>query len=510
MNKIVLKHSRIEINDYNPGDSSYIEFLFSLYDPVRFQRFPKAVEYDPDRQLLMLPRGMSIETVKRNFRSEPFVDTKCDQFVDTDPVPIKYLPKDARQIELLKFLTGSDKYAYTLKKSQIAVYSTTGSGKTFVTVAAMCMQGSRFVIITSSINWLLQWKEKILEYTPLTEDQICLVNGTPAINKLLARDNPLQFQCFLISHATLQSYATHHEDGWYAVDTLFKFLMCSTKVFDEAHLYFDSMCHIDFHTNTRKTIYLTATPIRSNNDENTIYQEYFRTIPSLTLFDEDIDPHVNYLALMYYSHMTAYEIAQFSTGQYKFDRFTYIKFLIRKPTFRKLTTILIDYTFKINGKVLIYVGRNEDAAELAQYIVSEFPFLEPCIGIFNSDITDKEARQAMLMKKFIITTIKSCGTAIDISDLAVTIVLAEPFKSPVITRQSLGRCRADNTLYIDCVDMSCYRTKRYYNQKKPIFSKYAKSIKETILDDRTIDARYQQIKEYYASHQILTLPVFKS
>ena len=509
MAKIVLKHSRIEINDYYPGDSAHIEYLFSLYDAVRFTRYPKAVEYDHERHVLILPRGMSIETVKRCFLSEPEVDTKCDPFINTDPVPIKYLTKDDRQLELLKFLIGVDQYEYTQRKSQIAVNSTTGSGKTFVTVAAMCIQGSRFIIITSSINWLTQWKEKILEYTPLTEDKIFMVSGTPAINKLYARDNPLQYQCFLISHATLQSYATHHKDGWYAVDELFKYLRCSTKVFDEAHLYFDSMCHIDFHSNIRKTIYLTATPIRSDKDEDIIYQEYFKTVPSLTLFDENVDPHVNYLAMMYYSHMTAMEINAFSVGQYKFDRFSYIKFLTQKPNFLKLTSILVDMTFKMNGKVLIYVGRNDDAAVLAEYIVNEFPFLKNCIGIYNSEIADKEAKRAMLMKKYIITTLKSCGAAQDIPELAVTIVLAEPFKSPVIARQSLGRCRADNTLYIDCIDLSCFRTKKYYAKKKPVFMQYAKSVREVVLDDQMINDKYNQIHDFYLMHKVLTVPVFK-
>ena len=31
----------------------------------------------------------------------------------------------------------------------------------------------------------------------------------------------------------------------------------------------------------KKTIYLTATPERSNNDENNIYQLYFKNIPSI-------------------------------------------------------------------------------------------------------------------------------------------------------------------------------------------------------------------------------------
>ena len=101
------------------------------------------------------------------------------------------------------------------------------------------------------------------------------------------------------------------------------------------------------------------------------------------------------------------------------------------------------------------------------------------------------------MKKFILSTTKSCGAASDIADLAVTIVLAEPFKSSVTARQTLGRCRADNTLYIDCVDFSCYRTREYYQKKKVVFNMYAKSCKEVFLDTDVLEQRYQNAKANY-------------
>ena len=504
--KIVLKHSRIEINNYELGDFPRLEYLYSVFDPIYHQSFPKGIEYNQDTKKLILPRGMDINMLKNGFMYEPFVDKKCDEFVNGDPLPIKYLTKDARQLEILKFILGEEKYFYTKSKSQIAINSTTGSGKTFITVAGICFTGARAIIITSSTNWLQQWKEKILEYTSLKEKDIYMVIGKPALDKLIARNNPLEYQIFLASHSTLRSYGDKF--GWYKVDELFKYLQCSMKIFDEAHLYFDNMAKIDFHSNTKKTLYLTATPARSNKEEDIIYQEYFRNVPSIELFDENTDPHVNYVGLLFNSHPSPYDIRNFSKGQFNFDRNIYTSYLVDRPNFRKLVTIIINMTLHISGKILIYIGTNDAIINVYNYILSEFPFLNGSIGIYTS-IIDKQEKANALKKKFILSTTKSCGAASDIADLACTVVLAEPFKSHVLARQTLGRCRADNTLYIDCVDISCYRTKMYYNKKKPVFMQYAKSCKEVFMDDDQLENKFQQVHSIYKEKKLMTLPIFK-
>lgn len=506
--KITLKHSRIEIADYNPGDSSYLEYLFSHFDPIRHQRYPKCIEYDNVLKTLILPRGIAISTLKRAFKAEPFVDMNCDAYIDTPPLVIKYMVKDDRQEAILRFLVGMPPYEYTLSKSQLAVNSTTGSGKTFVTVAAMCIQGSRIVIITSSINWLNQWKEKILEYTLLDPSQIYMITGRSSIEKLFVRDTFLNYQVFLASHSTLQSFAVNNPKGWYAVDELFQKLQCSTKIFDEAHLYLDNMAHIDYHSNVKKTIYLTATPARSDKEENAIYQTYFQNIPSISLFDENTDPHVNYIGMLFYSHPSPHQVQAFSTGQFKFDRHVYTDYLVNNPNFLNLVLVIVDMCLRINGKVLMYIGKNSAIAQIRDHIIANFPFLANCIGIYNSEITDKAIRRQMLMKKFILSTTKSCGAASDIDDLAVTVVLAEPFHSAVIAQQTLGRCRKPDTLYIDCIDLSVYRTRQYYKDKQPIFMRFAKSCQEMMMSDELIARESERIRLFYGARQMMTLPVF--
>jgi hypothetical protein len=92
-------------------------------------------------------------------------------------------------------------------------------------------------------------------------------------------------------------------------------------------------------------------------------------------------------------------------------------------------------TLPINGKVLIYIGTNDAIAKVYNHIMSEFDFLDGHVGIYTG-ITDPSIKEQQLTKKYILSTTKSCGAAQDIRDLAVTIVLAEPFKSPVLARQT--------------------------------------------------------------------------
>lgn len=502
MDKIVLKHSHIEINNYELGDCPQLEYIFSVWDPIYHASFPKSIEYDKEHKKLYLPRGIDVSYLKNMFMCEPVVDKTPDPYIMGAPIQIKYLAKDERQLEILKFILGKEKYAYTLSKSQLSVNSSTGSGKTFVTVASICFSGARTIIITSSIQWLEQWKARILEYTPLTDKQIYMIAGNASINKLYCR-NPLDYPIFLASHSTIKSYGDRN--GWDKVEELFKYLQCSMKVYDEAHLYFDNMAKIDFHSNTKKTLYLTATPARSSKEENTIYQLYFKNIPSISLFDENTDPHVNYVSIHFNSHPSPYDI-QRCKNKYGFDRIKYESYLVQRPQFLNLVTVLIDMVINKNGKILIYIGTNEAIKVVYDHICYEFPFLAPYVGIYTS--MTKEDKESHLHKKIILSTTKSCGAASDIYDLRCTINLAEPFRSAVLAQQTLGRCRADDTMYIDVVDQGFFFTKKYYEAKKPIFSQYAKSCKSVHMSDAELESRADAIHNKYGTRKIMCMPVY--
>ena len=247
---------------------------------------------------------------------------------------------------------------------------------------------------------------------------------------------------------------------------------------------------MDFFTNTWKTYYLTATPARSNDGENGIFKLYFKNILSIDLFNQEEDPRTKYIAIKYNSKPSPQEIGQ-CKNQYGLDRNRYVDYVVRKPNFYKLLRILIDMINKVNGKVLIYIGTNSGIVTVVNWIAKHYPELYSEIGVFTSII--KEDKKEQLNKRVIFSTTKSAGAALDIKNLKMTIVLAEPFKSEVLARQTLGRTRDYNTVYIDIVDIGFSYCNSYYKAKKSIFEKYATECNVITINDDDLTYRAEKL-----------------
>lgn len=490
MHKIEVKHSSIIINDYNLGDSPRLEKFFSVYDKLRHTSFPKARYYDEENKRLYLPRGIDIYFLESIFGCTAYLNTKHDPCRKVEPIRIKYLPRDDTQKEAIRFILGQNEYSYTKTKSQLAVNLNPGAGKTYLSIATISYHSLLAMMITSSIGWIDQWKKCILEYTDIKKDEIYTIAGVGSIARLLnGMCDISKYKFILASHDTIKSYGDKH--GWDKVGQLFKILGVAIKIYDEAHLNFDNICNIDFFTNTMKTLYLTATPARSDQSENVIYQTSFKNIPAIDLFDADEDPRSKYIGITYNSHPNAFDINN-CRNPYGFDRNNYTNYVVTKPEFYKLIYVLMDIARKQNGKTLIYIGTNSAINIVYRWMSYYFPEYAGRIGVYNS-LVPKDIKQDQLSKDIILSTTKSCGAAVDIPNLALTIVLAEPFKSEVLARQTLGRTRARNTYYIEAVDRGFSSIRKYYNAKQHVFDKYATECQDIVLSDQELDMKYNQI-----------------
>ena len=448
--------------------------------------------YEEEFRLLFLPRSVDIWYLEQCFNCKAYIDKNFDSYEDIGNCKLKTKPRDDVQKEALRFTVGAQEYSENKYKSQLLVSLVTGKGKTYISIATIAFFEIKSIIITYSIQWLNQWKEKIMEYTGIKEKEILHISGSADINRLFNSKNTSKYKIFLISHSTIQSYAS--DNGWDSISRLFKHLRIGLKFYDEAHLNFDNMCMIDFFTNTYKTFYLTATPARSSEDENRIYARYYQNIPKIDLFDDDEDPHTKYIAIKYNSHPNPFDIARCKNA-YGLDRNKYMEYLTTRPEYFKILTIVMDLALKQDGKTLIYIGTNSAIQYTYNWILMNYPELYDNVGIFTT-LVSKEERMINREKRIILSTTKSAGAAVDIDGLKMTIVLNEPFKSHVTAQQSLGRTRAQNTFYIDCVDIGFMPLRRYYTYKRPIFDKYALSCSEIILRDNELDARYNNIRDY--------------
>lgn len=487
--KIIVKHSSIVIEGYTWNDSDKLQSIFSVYDRLTHQSFPKAIEYVEEENKLILPRGIDVYYLENLFGVNAILDNKHDEYDHIENVKIKYLPRDEDQKTTLKFMLGeSVQYKHNKYKSQLSVNLNPGAGKSYCSIATMSYLGIRSAVITSSINWLEQWKNYIMEYTNIKANEIYLISGSASIFSLLKKDIN-KFKVILISHSTIKSYGDKH--GWDKVTDLFKFMRIGLKFYDEAHLNFDNMCRIDFHTNTFKTYYVSATPARSSEEENRIFQLYFKNIPAIDLFDEDKDPRTKYISLLYNSHPSPQEISD-CKNQYGLDRNKYTNYIINKENYYRILTMIIDMAMSVEGKVLIYIGTQYAIDKTKEWIMKNYWELWSEVGVYTSAVTYNKETQ--LDKKIILSTTKSCGAAMDIKDLKMTVVLAEPFKSEVIARQSLGRTRARDTIYIEVVDKGFFYTNKYYLEKQPVFEKYATSCTEVKLSDIDLMDKVKQVR----------------
>ena len=489
--KIVVKRTCIMILDYELGDCPKIENNFMIYERVTHTKEIFGMWYDQSERILYLPKidVYYIEKCLGTYNST-YYDNSYDEFDYIDNgIKLKYPPRDEDQKEALRFMTGSLEYKQYENSPQLSVCLGTGKGKTYLAIATSTFYEMKSIIITYSVNWLEQWSDRIQEYTDITKKDIKMLNGSAVINRILNSDKQQPYKVYLVTHSTLKTFATIN--GWNKIGELFKKLKIGIKIIDEAHLNFANISMIDFYTNTYKTYYLTATPARSSEEENAIYAKYFKNVPSISLFDEEIDPHTRYIALKFNSHPTIYDIRQ-CKNQYGLDRNKYTEYFINTMVYPKLLTIILDLALKNEGKCLIYIGTNNAISYTKKWIEMNFPELRGNVGTFTT-LVDKAFRDKEKEKKIILSTTKSAGAAMDIKGLKMTVVFNEPFKSHVLSQQTLGRTRDDNTFYIDCIDMGFNPIKKYYYYKRPVFDKYALSCSDMPMRDAEIFRRYDNI-----------------
>lgn len=495
MSKIDVYNTAIVINDYDFGDFPTLENYFKIRVPVTkvystYKYF--GIYYDEDNRKLYLPRGIDIWMVEKIIGEPANIHVnEYNKYDRYDAFKIRSLPRDDDQKKALRFMLGKEEYRHVATKSQLSVNLNTGKGKTYLAISTIVFSGIKSMIIMYSENLIQQWKKEILKYTNLNSKQVCIIEGSGSIHRLMSKNDNTAV-IYLVTHGTLKSYGDRN--GWDKVGELFKYLKIGIKIFDEAHQNFENILKIDYFTNVYKTYYLTATSLRSSDDENRVYQLSFKNVPSIDLFDPEEDPHTVYTAIKFHSRPTPVEKSK-CKNQYGLDRNKYVNYLVEKPIFYQVLTILMNIILKrttLGGKCLIYIGTNNAIDIVYRWMTKNYPELYNNIGILSTLATEEHRRDAV-NKRIILSTTKSAGAGLDIKGLKLTVVLAEPFKSEILARQTLGRTRDKDTEYIELVDIGFPQCSKYYTKKKHIFLKYALSCREIVMKPDYIENKYDEL-----------------
>ena len=96
---------------------------------------------------------------------------------------------------------------YKYKKVRIAGCS--GAGKTYLGIVYAALLNTKTVIITTSVEWLKQWKERFLYHTNIVASEFLSISGSQMITKILnsKADKFDRYKVYTITHDTILSYA---------------------------------------------------------------------------------------------------------------------------------------------------------------------------------------------------------------------------------------------------------------------------------------------------------------
>lgn len=483
--KVILRHGYISIPDYTLGDNLRFENMLSVYDDVYHKKDPLGYYYEEETRELRVPAGIGINMVAKMLNREADVD-----FVSDEPrkaiFNLKTEPRSVSQKNFISFLSGEGAFTCNAKYSQICVVAGTGEGKTYCAIAALSFLRMTTIVISNTVKLRLHWKQKVMSYTGVTDDDCLLLDSSAKMERLMKQTKPIRYKFFSATHDTIDSYAKKH--SWNAVGEFFKKMGIGVTIIDEVHKCFGNTVRVLTHTNSKKYFVLTATFKRSEFRQNKIFQICFSSIPKYIQKEreggESSQKHITGVMVIYNSKPSmATEMSV--NGPKGLDKFKYANYLINyDPEFFKLLGLYLTH-FALNGgmKTFVFCGSIDACSSVANFAANMFPNLK--VGIYNSGVKLKQAEKEKILEDcdIIATTSGSLGEGADVDGLHA-IINTEAYRNEIAAVQNPGRLRDLNDgkkyYYVELINKGFKKVFDQFKSRKKIFE-------ENMGDIKTVD-----------------------
>lgn len=359
----------------------------------------------------------------------------------------------------------------------------TGNGKTFCAMAAMCKYNRKTLIVANQL--CSQWVNEILDKTTTPYNRIYEIkDGIKSIEKLVKSDvRPESYDVFVASLKTLLNAV---ESGDYL--KFCKKYGIGLKIVDEIHLATYSNVYLDMMAPIQDTLYLSATPARSDPYEDYCMRKAFADLPQYGQEVREFQTkYLNTIYVMFDTEPKYYEVKACNTF-YGFNTKNYAKHLIENPqSFEKVMSILswaLDTTLQAideDEKIVIILELKEHIKVLKKCLEQMYPDIS--IGDYSSNV-DKSVKNDNLRNKIILTTDKSFGTGADLRGKLRVLINTITYSSKVTANQLPGRLRnipGKKVYYIDLVNMGFKRTFDHYMRRSRIINKYSSTVQRRTL-----------------------------
>lgn len=343
----------------------------------------------------------------------------------------------------------------------------TGGGKTFIHNQSISHMGERVCLIVKPM-YIQRWKDDLEESFGDTL-RIRTVEGSLQLMMLLdgAKSNCLYDDFIIISNATYRNYLMEYvvkpvSAFNYSVnpDEFFEVIGAGLRSIDEVHQDFNFNFKCDLFTNIQKTLSLSATLVSRNKFLLNMYQLAYPVNERSPEME-----HNKYIKAeaLFYGLQHPNRIKHKQRGRKSYSHSVFEASIMKDgKILRNYVDMFIDLTRryylsvrkepeenKPNMKLLLFFNRTEMCTIMTKAFQEAFPTLRVERLISGDD------KDVLKTADIIISTLKSCGTAVDIKGL-VRVIMSDAVDSIQANEQALGRLRSIEKLWPDITPIFAY------------------------------------------------------
>ena len=341
-----------------------------------------------------------------------------------------------------------------------------GAGKSFTSAYLVYKMQKKFIFIVYSAKLVKQTWENFCEF--LGKDGLLILEKGKDFEDI----DWSKVKGLFLSHSMLRTlYKSYSFE--YVVNTLNYVYGSEINIYDEFDREMVSLYKLQAFTNFKYNLYLTGTPFRSLHEDDKIMQLIFKPVLSLG-GDAYSKPNKDLHIVHYRFDPTGKEWAKMQLMDQKLFKSYYNDFIARKDLlldfimgqFYKKDDSLIKQIIKEKGQIIIYAGRIENCQIVKQKLIDNFDISDDSIGVYNSDISDKEKVDAE-NKTWIISTCESLGRGYDNKNIRVLIYLEFSFSLSTWSQTSsrVGRLGGDKGYIIYGLDHSFWKVEANWNKR---------------------------------------------
>ena len=338
---------------------------------------------------------------------------------------------------------------------------------TYCTGYGIGLYKKKALIIMHRDNLRAQWNESLYMMNGFDHAHVHEIDTTQELYNIAHGDYDNDYDIYLITHATFRAGLKRIGDIKLA-QNICKVLGIGIKVIDEAHLEFKDILLLDIVCNVKRNIYLTATPGRSQREENAIYWKVFNSAtfyaPSTELNNNAPNKWMDYVTVRMSSDCKP-NIYRYQVTRGKgMSAVSYGKWVIaydkKKRHFKCCKDIIMEcFDRDPNAKVLVLIPLINLCESLMDFLIEELDKEDKfkyALSIRTINSNNSKGDNAYSKKAdVIISTLGSMGVGTDVKGLT-DIINMTPYCSKLTAEQSLGRVRYAGKIghYYDIVDQS--------------------------------------------------------